>query len=200
MSGRRSKRSRTRPAGQVRIIAGQWRGRRLPVPDLPGLRPSGDRARETLFSWLNPWIAGARCLDLFAGTGALGLEALSRGADSCVLVESQRAAVLALRESIETLDAGDRARLIEADALRWLGDCQDSFDIVFLDPPYALSLWRPVFVRLPNALADTAWIYCESPAVEPPDIPAGADSGLTLEKLKTVGAVEMRLFRRVANG
>src|SRR5690625_7150734 len=103
-------------AGKIRIISGRWRGRRLKVPGLPGLRPSGDRVRETLFNWLQWDIAGARCLDLFAGTGALGLEALSRGAAKVTFVERDAANARSLREALATFDchAGD---VLQGDAL-----------------------------------------------------------------------------------
>lgn len=190
---------RARPQGVVRIIGGQWRGRRLPVPDLPGLRPSGDRARETLFNWLAPWIPGARCLDLFAGTGALGFEALSRGAGSCVLLENQRSAVQVLRESAIALNAAERAQIIETNALTWMAGCSDQFDIVFVDPPYADNQWQSVLSALPDLLTEKARVYCESPADPGAAFQPGVIAGLVLEKRKTVGAVEMRLFQRAPN-
>jgi len=117
--------------GKVRIIGGQWRGRRLPVLVQPGLRPTGDRVRETLFNWLAPHLPGARCLDLFAGTGALGLEAASRGAGEVVLVEKNPACVHHLRTLCATLPAPPPLQIIHADALRWLICAPDSvYDIV----------------------------------------------------------------------
>ncbi len=122
--------------GSVRIIGGKWRGRRLPVRDLPGLRPSGDRSRETLFNWLQASVEGAVCVDLFAGSGALGLEAASRGAAEVVLVEKLRAAVSDLRAVLLALKA-DQVTVIESDALQWLGSCPpQSVDIAFIDPPF----------------------------------------------------------------
>ncbi len=124
----------------MRIIAGIWRGRRIEFPDLPGLRPTPDRIRETLFNWLQPALAGARCLDLFAGSGALGLEALSRGAQAAVFVEQAPAAARALREQCARLGiAAPAARVAEMGAKRFLGIPGEPFDIVFLDPPYALD-------------------------------------------------------------
>ena len=109
-------------AGNLRIIGGMWRGRRVPVVELPGLRPTTDRIRETLFNWLATELAGARCLDLFAGTGVLGLEALSRGAASCHFVEQQHSAATALSQLLHVLEAGDRASVLQRDALDLLGE------------------------------------------------------------------------------
>ncbi|WP_242108527.1 16S rRNA (guanine(966)-N(2))-methyltransferase RsmD [Luteimonas aquatica] len=151
--------------GSVRIIGGRWRGTRLPVADAPGLRPTSDRARETLFNWLQPMLPGARALDLFAGSGALGLEALSRGAREALLVERDPTLASALRENVERLRAGDVARVAQADALALLRTpLQGRFDLVFLDPPFADGLWREALALLPPWLADEAWLYLESPA------------------------------------
>jgi 16S rRNA (guanine966-N2)-methyltransferase len=124
------------PPGRVRIVAGKWRGRRLPVPVAPGLRPTSERIRETLFNWLVPRIEGARCLDLYAGTGALGFEALSRGAAEVLFVEQAAEAARSLAESARLLDAanavihtGDAVQFLQKDEVR-------QRDIVFLDPPF----------------------------------------------------------------
>ena len=118
------------------------------MPDLPGLRPTPDRVRETLFNWLMPVIDGARCLDLFAGTGALGLEAASRGAGEVCLVERDRDAVAALHQHVQRLQA-EQVQVHHAEALHWLHQPPPSrFDIVFLDPPYAAALLRPAWQRL----------------------------------------------------
>ena len=161
--------------GSVRIIGGRWRGSKLPVADLPGLRPSADRVRETLFNWLQSKLPGARCLDLFAGSGALGLEAASRGAAHVVLVEHERALAAALRVSIARLEgAASSVEVIEADALSWLAQAPPAaFDIVFLDPPFAARLWDALFVALPRLLAPETWIYLESSIDAPPQVPAG---------------------------
>jgi len=128
------------PAGRLRIVAGNWRSRLLEIADVPGLRPTSERVRETLFNWLAPRIEGARCLDLFAGTGALGLEALSRGATSVVFVESSRRAATVLEQNARSLDTSG-AVIRHGDALEYLKTADpDSFDIVFLDPPFAASL------------------------------------------------------------
>ncbi len=121
---------------RVRIIGGRWRGRKLRFPDGDGLRPTGDRIRETLFNWLMPALPAARCLDLFAGSGALGFEALSRGAASCMLVERNPQAVKCLQDAKLLLEA-DTAAIIAADSAHWLSTATGVFDIVFIDPPFA---------------------------------------------------------------
>jgi len=123
------------PRGSVRIIAGKWKRRRLKVIDLKGLRPTPDRVRETLFSWLAPRLKDSLCLDLFAGTGALGFEAASRGAKQVVMVEQDPAAVSVLREGCSVLEAKE-IEVIQANALQWLEIDGRAFDIVFLDPPF----------------------------------------------------------------
>ncbi|MGY0560678.1 16S rRNA (guanine(966)-N(2))-methyltransferase RsmD [Luteimonas sp. A277] len=157
--------------GRVRIIGGRWRGTRLPVVDAPGLRPTSDRARETLFNWLQPVLPGARVLDLFAGSGALGLEALSRGAAEALLVERDARLAQGLEETVQRLDAGAVARVVRADALQFLAaPLHGRFNLVFVDPPFDADLWQPVLAQLDPWLADQAWLYLESPVdgrVEP---------------------------------
>ena len=149
-------------ANQVRIIAGRWRGRRLPVPDVPGLRPTPDRIRETLFNWLAPRLNGANCLDLFAGSGALGFEALSRGAGSVTLVDSHAGVVRQLQASAELLGA-QNLQVQCADALTFLNAPPRRFEVVFLDPPFRQGLLEPVLQRLHDGgwLADDADVYIE---------------------------------------
>ena len=137
------------PGGRnsVRIIGGSWRGRRINFPDIPGLRPTPDRVRETLFNWLQHEIAGARCLDLFAGSGALGLEALSRGAKELVFVEQAVAAARGLTEQLTLLGGASKAQVAEMGATRFLRTPAPPFDIAFLDPPYgreALAEYVPM--------------------------------------------------------
>ncbi|MFT4248501.1 MAG: 16S rRNA (guanine(966)-N(2))-methyltransferase RsmD [Pseudomonas sp.] len=159
-------------AGQVRIVGGRWRNTRLPVPELPGLRPTGERVRETLFNWLMPTIAGARVLDLFAGSGALGLEAVSRGAASAVLVERDPELAEQLRRQVARLGAQAQVQVVQADALHWLRQPQPApFDIAFVDPPFAAGLWDAVLEALPARLADAAWLYLESPQEAQPAPP-----------------------------
>jgi 16S rRNA (guanine966-N2)-methyltransferase len=157
--------------GAVRIIGGRWRGTRLAVADAPGLRPTSDRARETLFNWLQPKLPGARVLDLFAGSGALGLEALSRGAREALLVERDPRLVESLRDVVARLQAGGQAQVVRADALAWLdAPLHGRFDLVFLDPPFDAGLWPEVLARLPPWLSAEAWLYVEMPlaAAVPP--------------------------------
>jgi 16S rRNA (guanine966-N2)-methyltransferase len=181
------------PAGKVRIIAGRLRGSRLAVPDRPGLRPTPDRVRETLFNWLAPVIDGARCLDLFAGTGALGIEALSRGASECALIESDRDLARRLRENIERLKV-EGARVIETDAMAYLSGTAQRFDIAFVDPPFGANLWSESMRRLETRgwLAESAWIYVESPLDAAPEPPPR----WMLHRENRAGAVRYALYRR----
>ena len=161
---------------RVRLIGGAHRGRRLAFPDSSGLRPTGDRIRETLFNWLQGVLPGARCLDLFAGSGALGLEAASRGAAEVMLVESAAAVAGALRDSVALLGVGERVRVVEADALRWLATAQPvRFDVVFLDPPFAAGLLGPALEALDRDgwLADGARVYLERSDIGEWPLPAG---------------------------
>jgi 16S rRNA (guanine966-N2)-methyltransferase len=163
-AGPMSRRRENGQSGAVRIIGGRWRGTRLAVADAPGLRPTADRVRETLFNWLQPGLPGARVLDLFAGSGALGFEALSRGAREAVLVERDPQLAEALRDVAARLQAGDQAQVVRADALAWLGaPLHGRFDLVFLDPPFDAALWPEVLARLPPWLSEDAWLYVETP-------------------------------------
>ncbi len=179
MNGTRAKtvRAGTRGGpGEVRIIGGRWRGTRLPVPALPGLRPSGDRARETLFNWLLPKLAGARVLDAFAGTGALGLEAVSRGAAHATLVEREPAAAAQLRATVARLGAETMVQVVQDDVLAWLstaGQGGAAYDVAFLDPPFQAYRWAAAVSALLPALAPGAWLYVETPPEYAPDLPEG---------------------------
>ncbi len=148
---------------QLRIIGGCWRGRRLSFPPLPGLRPTPDRVRETLFNWLAPMIAGTRCLDLFAGSGALGMEALSRGAAEVVFVEHHPLIAQGLKENLHQLGSAS-AQVEQADVLSWLQGPVKPADIVFLDPPFSADLLTPVCTALEEKqwLNPGARIYLES--------------------------------------
>jgi len=131
----------------VRIIGGIWRGRRVHFPDMPALRPTPDRVRETLFNWLQHSLEGTRCLDLFAGSGALGLEALSRGAAEVVFVEQFPAASRTLQEQLTRLGGAGKGRVMEMGAARFLRSAPKPFDVVFLDPPFdtgALAEYIPM--------------------------------------------------------
>ena len=147
-------------SNQVRIIGGQWRRRSLHFPDLPGLRPTPDRVRETLFNWLGQRLDGQRCLDLFAGSGALGFEAASRGACEVVMVERDGQAMAALRKNREVLGA-DRVELVAADGLAWLAGERGQFDVVFLDPPFQAGLLATALAGAATRLAPGGKIYAE---------------------------------------
>ena len=150
--------------GTVRIIGGQWRGRKLKVPNIPHLRPTPDRVRETVFNWLAPYIVGAHCLDLFAGSGALGFEALSRGAASVVMVDQSAAVVHTLEEACVQLKT-ERASVLCIDAPEGLYQPMHPFDIIFLDPPYQSSLLLHSCFFLnknPGFLSQPARFYLES--------------------------------------
>ena len=182
--------------GTVRIVAGRWRGTRLPVPDLPGLRPSGDRTRETLFNWLQPQVRGSRCADLFAGSGALGLEAASRGAASVVLVEKAAEAARTIAANLERLDAGT-VRLEQSDAIAWLENCpQESLDIVFIDPPFGSGLAGRALdaIEARAVMKKGGLVYLESDRDSAPVVPR---AGWETIREKTLGQVRMQLFRKI---
>lgn len=150
--------------GKVRIIGGEWRGRKLAVPEKQGLRPTPDRVRETLFNWLQWQVPASRCLDLFAGTGALGVEAASRGAKQVVLVEKDRNIADGLRQQLAPF-ASEKVQVIQADALQYLQKSPiEAFNIVFLDPPFQQNLLAPCCELLENTawLAPNALIYLEA--------------------------------------
>lgn len=188
--------------GFVRIIGGEWRGRRLPVVDLPGLRPSGDRARETLFNWLQPCIRGARCADLFAGTGVLGLEAYSRGAAEVTLVENTPLAVQALRATLVKLNVpGPKAgvHLVESDALKWLSLQEPALlDIVFIDPPFGSRLETQAMRLLVDRdlVRAGGLVYIETSRNTPPCHPG---LGWEIAREKTLGQVRMLLLKKIAS-
>jgi 16S rRNA (guanine966-N2)-methyltransferase len=164
MVARKTADNKKSPSGQLRIVAGKWRSRLLQIADVPGLRPTSSRVRETLFNWLTPRLNGARCLDLCAGTGALGIEALSRGASQVVFVEPSPLAATVLDANLRALNATG-AEVLRADARRFLAQKPDvEFNIVFLDPPFAENL-HVELCRLLNQsgwLADGTRIYIES--------------------------------------
>ncbi len=182
-------------SGQIRIIGGQWRGRKLPVPDSPGLRPTTDRVRETLFNWLAPHLVDARCLDCFAGSGALGLEALSRYASSATLVEKDRLVAQQLQKNLVTLGANN-GNAITADTLRFLAQPGEPHDIVFIDPPFRKGLLEETLGLLEHNgwLAADALIYVESEAEGPaPTVP----QTWQLHREKIAGQAASRLYIRL---
>jgi len=178
----------------VRIIGGNWRGRRVTLPVGAGVRPTGDRVRETLFNWLAPIIDGARCLDLFAGSGALGLEALSRGARETIFVERDAAAVGQLVRNLEQFECR-RASVVHGDALRFLERTPRPFDIVFVDPPFGeIDLQNLCTLLARGWLTDGARVYLETARHDDlPEMPVG----WVIDRNKTAGQVRFALARRV---
>ena len=187
-----AKKGSQQSSGSVRIIGGKWRSRNLRFVSVDGLRPTGSRIRETLFNWLAPSIEGARCLDLFAGSGALCFEAISRGADCCIAIEANSQAVSELRHNQAQLTA-DNLEIVSGDCQKLLerGNTAKPYDIIFLDPPFDLQLHKQASRLLisGNWLASKAQIYCEFPATEAQDLP--------LIKDKIAGNVRYCLFEYV---
>lgn len=191
---------RTRPATaashEVRIIGGQWKRTRLPVADKPGLRPTPDRVRETLFNWLGQDLAGWRCIDAFAGTGALGLEAASRGAAQVLLVEQDPDLVATLRSLRAKLQA-ESVEVRRANGLSVLKDAAGSaVDLVFLDPPFEAGLFDKAIAAAVPALAAGGWLYLEAPHAY--GEAAAQAQGLDLVRHLKAGAVHAHLLRRAA--
>jgi len=190
------KKTKQATLGQVRVIGGEWRGRKLAVPDAEGLRPTPDRVRETLFNWLQFSIAGKTCLDAFTGSGALAVEALSRGAVEVTAIERDIKVTKQLSKLLSPL-AGERLKLINADALSWLEQQPaQPFEVVFLDPPFGLPLLEPACQLLEEKgwLVENALIYVEQ---------AKQQAGLVhlpanwiLQKDKQVGDVHFSLYTR----
>jgi len=181
---------------KLRIIGGQWRSRQIRFVDAPGLRPTPARVRETLFNWLQYDIIGRRCLDCYAGSGALGFEAASRGAKSVVLVENNALACRALKENTDTLSA-PQIKIVQADVFRYLAGDAQPFDVVFMDPPFAMGLAVQTCQWLEDKgwLAPQAKIYVET---ETALNLAGLPENWQLLKSKAAGEVAYRLFARMA--
>jgi 16S rRNA (guanine(966)-N(2))-methyltransferase RsmD len=180
---------------EVRLIGGQWKRSKLPVADRPGLRPTPDRVRETLFNWLGQDLTGWRCLDAFAGSGALGFEAGSRGAAEVILLDSDPQIVRSLNQSRQRL-AATALRIEGADALAWMRRCApDRFDLVLLDPPFDQALLAPAIVAAARLVLPGGFVYTESPAA----LNSWPD-GLEPWRDARAGAVHFRLLRRAAAG
>lgn len=189
-----AKKPQSASLGQIRIIGGKWRGRKLPVRDSEGLRPTTDRIKETLFNWLMPIVREAHCLDCFAGSGALGFEALSRFADSVTFIELDKKNVQLLSENKVRLQANN-ANIINGNSLEVLNKLGTPFDVVFIDPPFRKGLLNETIRLLEKNqwLANESWIYVESEAESPlTDIPANWQ----LHREKIAGQVAYRLFIR----
>lgn len=186
-------RAPAKAAGEVRIIGGQWKRTRLPVADKPGLRPTPDRVRETLFNWLGQDLTGWRCLDAFAGTGALGLEAASRGAASVLLVESDAGLAARLETLRQRLQAG-AVRVQRGDGIAALRQCQPaSMDLLLIDPPFAGELFAPALQAAARAVAQDGFIYLETPVAWTDE--QLAPLGLALHRHLKAGAVHAHLLR-----
>jgi len=186
------------PENRVRVIGGRWRSRLLRFPAAPGLRPTPDRVRETLFNWLGQDLSGRACLDLFAGSGALGFEAASRGAHPVILIERDRRIAESLQASAQALQAGGAVEVLRADALEFLQYDRRSYDVIFVDPPYAF--WEQagqslalLFARLARRLTPAAGVYLEAPRF--PDLPSGWRS----LKRSRAGAVHFELLQHEAD-
>lgn len=194
MARKRTNTQKPTSGGQLRIIGGQWRGRKLSFPDAEGLRPTPDRVRETVFNWLAATVPGARCLDLFAGSGALGLEALSRGARWADLCELNPSAASQLQSNLQLLNCHD-ARVHSLDSTRWLSQQQsaDSYDIIFLDPPFRTALADQCIAQLSEStlLRPGSQLYLEMGKEEIlPAIP----EHWRLYREKNAGQICYRLF------
>ncbi len=172
------------------MIGGQWKRSKLPVADAPGLRPTPDRVRETLFNWLGQDLRGWRCLDAFAGSGALGFEAASRGAEQVVLLERDRRLALSLTDSKGRLNA-EQLRIETTDALAWMARCPpDSFELVFIDPPFDTPLIEPAIELAQRLVVSQGFVYVEAgQAVHPP-------AGFRLHRQGRAGAVHFHLWQR----
>lgn len=184
----------SRKSGNIRLISGQWKGRKLPVLEVEGLRPTTDRVKETLFNWLAAEVRDAVCLDLFAGSGSLGFEALSRYAGHVTMVEMNRAVSQQLTRNLASLGS-DKGRVVNQDARSFLAQPASGYDVVFLDPPFHQGLLEEVCSRLESGgwLQESAWIYLERELNGPaPALPAN----WTLIKDKKAGQVCYQLYQR----
>ncbi len=183
----------SKTSNQLRIIGGRWRGRKLSFPDIEGLRPTPDRVRETLFNWLQADVGDAYCLDLFAGSGALGFEAASRGAQQVTLIESNAQVAKQLKDNAQQLKTNDC--LVEnKTAQQFIASASKQFDLVFIDPPYQADLWSEIADQLVNKslLVDNALIYIECPSKA--DLPTLPEHWLLI-KDKKAGEVRYCLFQ-----
>ena len=184
---------------EVRIIGGQWKRSKLPVADAPGLRPTPDRVRETLFNWLGQDLDGCRCLDAFAGSGALGFEAASRGATQVTLIERDSKLVRGLRATQERLKA-DMVRIETADALAWMArSAPQGFELVFIDPPFDAEVFVPALKAAARLVVPGGFIYLEADRSFGGD-PVLAEQGLRMHRQGKAGAVHFHLIERSEPG
>jgi 16S rRNA (guanine966-N2)-methyltransferase len=202
---RAERRAASKPAArggshELRIIGGQWKRSKLPVADAPGLRPTPDRVRETLFNWLGQDLDGWRCLDAFAGSGALGFEAASRGAAEVMLIERDSKLVRGLRAVQERLKATETVRIEATDALAWMArSAPDRFDLVFIDPPFDANLFVPALKAAVRVVVPSGVIYLEA-SQSFVDDPLLAELGLRLHRHGRAGAVHFHLIQRAEPG
>ncbi|MDE2149869.1 MAG: 16S rRNA (guanine(966)-N(2))-methyltransferase RsmD [Gammaproteobacteria bacterium] len=182
-----------RPPGVLRVIGGAWRSRRVVFADLPELRPTPDRVRQILFDWLTPIVHGSRCLDAFAGSGLLGIEALSRGAATVVFVERAEAAAAAIRQALAALDAQAPAQVLCTDALAHLQQPGPAYDVVFLDPPYRSDLLAAALPAAAARLAPHGRLYLEWRGAAP-----ALPQGFALVREKRAGRVSFGLAAHAA--
>jgi 16S rRNA (guanine966-N2)-methyltransferase len=185
--------------GQLRIIGGRWKRTPIPVLEVDGLRPTPDRVRETLFNWLGPNLSGWRCLDLFAGSGSLSFEAVSRGAAMALLLDRDAKACALIQSLIDKLKAGDQMQAIRADAVQWLDSqhkkgISDPFDLIFLDPPFGSNLLMQTLEKAASWLSEQGLVYLESGQA----LAQGQAEPLGLEVFRAdkAGAVHYHLLRR----
>lgn len=180
-------------AAKLRIIGGEWRSRQLPIPELEGLRPTPDRVRETLFNWITAYVPGARCADLFCGSGALGLEALSREAASCVFVDASAVVTRQMVANLKSLNC-QTAEVVQQSAVSWLQSAtKQPFDLVFLDPPFRKGWLEQIIPLLADGwLSNQAWVYIEME--KEADLQYIPDNW-HLHREKTAGQLCYRLFQ-----
>jgi 16S rRNA (guanine966-N2)-methyltransferase len=194
LAQKRERRAAVNASHEIRIIGGQWRRSLLPVPDLPGLRPTPDRVRETLFNWLGQDLSGWKVLDAFAGTGVLGFEAASRGAESVQMLERETRLVAGLGASKARLGAS-AVTVTQSDAMAWMKRAPAQFDLVFLDPPFNANLFESALAAALNCVVPQGWIFLEAPA--PFDAASLAERGLELYRHARAGAVHAHLIRKL---
>ena len=179
---------------QLRVIGGQWRGRKLTFPDRPGLRPTGDRVRETLFNWVGHTLQGAQCLDLFAGSGALGIEALSRGAAHCDFVDTDREVVAYIDRHLERLDAQHDGATHCNTASDFLGTTNSTWNVVFVDPPFDARVGESALTLLLTGghVTTDSWVYFETSRSNPEAVP---ETHYEIFREKTAGDVRYQLLK-----
>ena len=194
LAQKRERRAAVNAAHEIRIIGGQWRRSLLPVPDLPGLRPTPDRVRETLFNWLGQELTGWSVLDAFAGTGVLGFEAASRGATTVQMLERETKLVAGLVASKTRLGAA-AVTITQADAMAWMKRAPAQFDLVFLDPPFDANVFEAALAASLHCVVPQGWIYLEASA--PFDAASLSERGLELYRHARAGAVHAHLIRKL---